>query len=69
MDLISERRRRRAPWLSREVRVWGLGFLEGGYSKFPKIRGTYFGGPYHKDDSILGVYIGVHFSRETTLKV
>ena len=34
---------------------------------FPKIRGAILGGPYNKDYSILGVYIGVPLFGETTI--
>ena len=34
---------------------------------FPKIGGTLFRGPYNKDYSIFGVYIGVPLFWETTI--
>ena len=33
---------------------------------FPKIRGTFFGGPHSKDNMYFGVYVGVPLFRETT---
>ena len=36
-------------------KVWGLGFRVWG---FPKIRGTFFGGPCNKDYSVLGSILG-----------
>ena len=38
------------------VRVWG----------FPKLGGTFFGGPHNKDCSFFGVYIGVPLFTEIT---
>ena len=45
--------------------ILGLGVRE--YWGFPIIRGTLSGGPYNKDCSILGVYIGVPLFWETTV--